>query len=137
MERVYWNGSMSFPIEEALEPLFQDALSHGYRPYRDGDFFGSFGIANNHTREVYFTHCGHGRLKWQDPLLEVLLIEADECFRLGSYFGLNECACIVAKGFDAAAKVCRCWLEGNTVESVLTTTDFMNRRDLTILERED
>lgn len=136
MERVYWPEPDECPIEESLEPLIRDAFDRGYRPYRDGDFLGAFGVSNGKARQIDFFHRGRGRPEWRGPLLEVLLINADDCIRLGPYFGLGESACVVVNGCDAAMEVCRVWLSGDSVESVLASTDFMNRQGLAVLERE-
>lgn len=64
MERLYWTDRSSFPLEEELEPLFNAALSQGYRPYRDvfdGHVASSgFGIQGD-RREAYYIRRGRGR----------------------------------------------------------------------------
>ena len=136
MERVYWTEPDRCPVDSALEPLILDAFERGYHPYRDGDFLGAFGVSNGATRQVDFIHRGRGRRGWRGPLLEVLLVDANVCYRLGPCFGLKESACVVVNGCEAAIQVCRSWLDGDAVESVIATTEFMNRRDLSVLEHE-
>ena len=134
-ERVFWSESEVWPIEEVLEPLIRDAFRRGYLPYRDGDFSLAFGIADGTNRQVDFSNRGRGRVEWERPLLEVHHVESNSCVRLGPFFGLEDSACIVVRGCDAAIEVCRVWLDGGSVESVLDATEFMNRRDWKVLQR--
>jgi hypothetical protein len=131
VDRVYWTDRTSFSIEEGLERFFTDALNQGYRSYRDGDFSGAFGVSDGSARQVDFVHRGRGRRGWVGPLLEVLLGDAETTIRLGPRFGLEETACVVVNGYEAARQVCNRWLGG---ADVIRVTDFLNRRDLSPLK---
>lgn len=136
MERVYWTDRSSFPIEKTLELFFQNVMSRGYRPYRDGDFSLAFGVCNGLNRQVDFLHRGYGRIGYRDPLLEVILVDADKYLRLGPFFGLRESTCVVVIGYNGARNVCHNWLDGKSVETVLASAEFLDRSDLSELRAE-
>jgi hypothetical protein len=129
MNRIYWiPGSIDGLRDEHQLHFFADALSRGQRPYRHpGDAsYSWFGVTCDFGRDISFIFRGCRSF-------EVHLAENEDWIWLGPYFGVDECTCVVVKGYEAVRAVCYAWLGGEELQSVLRAATFYNRSDMTVL----
>ena len=115
-------------FDSELVTYFDALIASGgeVRAYRS---WTSFTISRD-SRMVDFTW--RGRLRRGAPRCwEVRPIDDGKCYRLGTLFGLDECACVVIAGIEDLRNITDRWLGGLPVESLLDGVTYWDKTDTT------
>jgi hypothetical protein len=133
IQKRFW--SKPAPISADLSTLEKDylafmneALSLDSNPYEMKPGPWCFGLGTPEGRLIEFVFRGRGTMK--QYRFEVFPFENNQVFRLGSHFGLREYSCVVVAGIQSVRYVSWAWLNGETMQQVLRSTEFYDRSNL-------